>query len=354
MYTLTTLNQQGASSLLQEIGSKEDWEKKRSQIENTWRECIGEIPPLVKTQFELFSWETFPEYYFLKVKYATVFGDTVPANLLLPREVNSKNLTSKNDALEILYSKQLQYPAVIALHPTSEVGKDDVSTPEGRENRQYGLELAKRGYVVLAPDTITAGERVLDIEKPFQTATFDTQYPNWSAVAKMIIDHKQGVSLLENIKCVDSNRIGAIGHSLGGYNSYFLAGVDRRIKTVVCSCGFSTIAEDPELHRWGKREWFSHIPKLSEYINEGKVPFEFTEIAALVAPTPFFVWMGQNDYIFPHWKPAAQGLNDLNSLYRWLEKGERIQTLIGNSDHDFPKEIRQMAYLFLDRWLKEK
>ena len=95
-------------------------------------------------------------------------------------------------------------------------------------------------------------------------------------------------------------------------------------------------AQDPEQHRWGKREWFSHIPKISDYINEGIVPFEFTEIAALVAPTPLFMWMGQNDHIFPHWEPAAKGLVELNSLYEWMEKGERFTSLIGNSGHDFP------------------
>lgn len=351
MYALSTLHQQGAPSLLRLMERKRDWENKRDAIEKIWLQCIGGVPPLVQTHFDIISWKSYEDYYLIKIRYDTVFDDMVPANLLIPKGSNSKKVSTKDDAIEVLNSSHKQYPSVIALHPTSDNGKDDVSTTEGRQNRQYGLELAKRGYVVLAPDTITAGERVRQDEKPFQTASFDAAYPNWSAVAKMLVDHQQGISLLESLNCVDSDKIGVIGHSLGGYNGYFLAGVDRRIKAVVCSCGFSTFAGDPELHRWGKRDWFSHIPQLSNYINDDKVPFEFTEIAALVAPTPFFLWMGQNDPIFPHWKPAAEGLFELNSLYKWMDCTEKIQTLIGNSGHDFPYEIRQAAYLFLDKWL---
>lgn len=351
MYELTTLDQKGAQPLLHLIESKDDWEKKRSEIKNTWLSCMGGLPPLVPTHFDITAWESHEDYHFIKVKYNSVFDDKVPANLLIPRGSNCTKITSQENAITVLNASHKQYPCILALHPTSDNGKDDVSTTEGRENRQYGLELVKRGYVVLAPDAITAGERVRKDDKPFQTASFDAAYPNWSAVAKMLVDHQQGLSLLESLNCVDSDKIGVIGHSLGGYNGYFLAGVDRRIKAVVCSCGFATFAGDPEIHRWGKREWFSHMPQLSDYIKDGKVPFEFTEIAALVAPTPFFLWMGQNDSIFPHWKPAAEGFYELNSLYKWMESVQQIQTLIGNSGHDFPYEIRHAAYLFLDKWL---
>lgn len=353
MYTLKALEKDGATPLLHNLNEINDWQVKRSQIYSAWLACIGGLPPLVQTNMKVNSWETYPDYYLLGICYSTVYDDWVPANLLVPRVHAEEILSTESDVLQLLYSvNSKKFPAVIGLHPTSDNGKEDITTTAGRKNRQYGLELVKRGYVVLAPDTITAGERVLQNDQPFQTAAFYKRYPEWSAVAKMIVDHQQGISFLEELSIVDGSRIGAIGHSLGGYNSFFLAGVDRRVKAVVCSCGFSLFSKDPEKHRWGRREWFSHIPKISDYINEGKVPFEFTEIAALVAPTPLFMWMGQNDSIFPHWEPAARGLAELNSLYEWLQKGEGFTSLIGNSGHDFPAEIRQLAYNFLDKWLE--
>ncbi|MEI4768457.1 dienelactone hydrolase family protein [Psychrobacillus sp. FJAT-51614] len=354
MYSLKSLEQEGAPPLLQNINEVNDWNKKRNAILNKWLSCIGGLPPLVTPTLKLIDWEVHSDYYHIKICYSSVKNDWVPANLLIPKSENARELIIESDVTSLLYSNssnEMKFPAVIALHPTSDNGKDDISTSTGRENRQYGLELAKKGYVVLAPDTITAGERILKADKPFQTASFYHSHPEWSAVAKMIVDHQQGVSFLEELNIVEKNRIGAIGHSLGGYNSYFLAGIDKRIKAVVCSCGFSQFAQDPEIHRWGRREWFSHIPKISDYINEGKVPFEFHEIASLVAPTPFFLWMGQNDKIFPHWKPGVEGLVELNSLYEWMGDGEKLKYLLGNSGHDFPEEIRKIAYSFLDYWL---
>ena len=352
IYTIKVIEKDGAPPLLQNVNNIEAWQEKRSKIHQNWLNCIGGLPPLVKPEMKVNSWEIHTDYYLINICYATVYDDWVPANLLVPKVQEVEDLASKNDVLQLLnIPNREQFRAVLALHPTSDNGKEAICTTTGRKNRQYGLELVKRGYVVLAPDTITAGERVSPDEKPFQTATFYKNNPEWSAVAKMIVDHQQGISLLEKLNIVDNDKIGAIGHSLGGYNSFFLAGVDSRIKAVVCSCGFSPFAQDPEVHRWGRREWFSHIPKISDHINEGILPFEFTEIAALVAPTPLFMWMGQNDSIFPHWKPAADGLVDLNSLYVWMEKGERFTSLIGNSGHDFPPDIRQIAYNFLDNWL---
>lgn len=352
MYTLKALEKDGALPLLHNVNDIDEWHEKKSTIRQNWLDCIGGLPPLVTPSMKINFWENHTDYYLINICYSTVYEDWVPANLLVPKGLIEENLATESDVLQLLSSRSgEQFRAVIALHPTSEIGKEDISTVAGRENRQYGLELVKRGFVVLAPDTITAGERVLQNEQPFQTAAFYKSHPEWSAVAKMIVDHKQGISLLEELNIVDNSRIGAIGHSLGGYNSFFLAGLDSRVKAVVCSCGFSLFAQDPEKHRWGRREWFSHIPKISDYINEGIVPFEFTEIAALVAPTPFLLWMGQNDRIFPQWEPAAKGVAELNSLYEWMEKGERFTSLIGNAGHDFPPEIRQISYAFLGKWL---
>ena len=352
MYTLKDLEKNGALPLLHNVNNIDEWHEKRSAIHQKWLDCIGGLPSLVKPSMKINKWETYTDYYLINICYSTVYEDLVPANLLVPKALVDKNLATESDVFQLLSSDSSKpFRAMIALHPTSDNGKEDITTAAGRKNRQYGLELVKRGFVVLAPDTITAGERVLQNEQPFQTASFYKSYPEWSAVAKMIVDHRQGISLLEELNIVDNSKIGAIGHSLGGYNSFFLAGVDSRVKAVVCSCGFSLFEQDPERHRWGRREWFSHMPKISDYIDEGKIPFEFTEIASLVAPIPLFLWMGQNDRIFPHWEPAAKGLVELNSLYEWMGEGERFTSLIGNSGHDFPPEIRQISYAFLEKWL---
>ncbi|MCH1624479.1 alpha/beta hydrolase family protein [Ferdinandcohnia quinoae] len=353
MYDLEWLRKNGIPPLLDGIESMEQWNKKRSMIYQTWIEYIGELPPCEKNVCRIVSLQKENDHYRVKIEYHSVYDDVVPAYILVP--IMDDMDDSFNNMESFLFQKNVptekKLPAILALHPTSNEGKNDISLEAGRENRKYALELVQKGYIVLAPDTITAGERVNDGANYFYTGPFYENYPNWSAVSKMLIDHVHGINLLCDFDFVNHERIGVIGHSLGGYNGYFLAGVDRRVKAVVCSCGFATFAEDPETYRWGKRDWFSHIPKLTEDIDHGKVPFEFNEIAALVAPTPFFLWMGQTDHIFPHWQPAANGVSELANLYNWLGEGNKFTSYIGNTGHDFPHEIRQLAYAFLDKWL---
>lgn len=273
-----------------------------------------------------------------KIVYATAYDDEVTAYLLIP-----------NAALE---SKK-RCPAVIALHPTNAQGKDSIATSQGRANRMYALELVSRGYVVLAPDALTSGDRIYPGLREFRDAPFYKQHPTWSTVAKNITDHRQGVDVLAAHELVDADRIGAIGHSFGAYNAYFLAGADDRIKAVVSSCGFSPFTGSPDPGHWGVRNWYTHLPRLTDDLKAGRVPFEFHEIVALAAPTPMFFYAAQGDKGFSHWQSIGSCFVDLRGLYKWMDADERFVSLIGVGDHDFPEPIRKMSYDFLDRWLKD-
>lgn len=338
-YFLSELNRSGIPDLLDNVSSAEQWEEKRRAVLAEWMKYIGSLPARQDVSWEVLSEARLDGHYQIHLRYVTAFEDQVTAYLLLPLEYYEEPNKSGQ-----------RFPAIMALHPTNAEGKADIGTAEGRENRQYGLELVLRGYVVLVPDTITAGERIYT--EAFQTAPFYAEFPEWSAVGKMLIDHMYGVDLLCSLEQVDPQRIGAIGHSLGGYNAFFLAGIDRRIRALVSSCGFSTFAGDALPNRWGLRDWFSHIPKLTADIHNGIVPFEFNEIAALAAPTPAFYWSGQQDKIFPHWRQISEAMENVKKLYTFLGEEEAFLYLMGSTGHDFPNYIRSAAYQFLDRWLK--
>jgi dienelactone hydrolase len=340
-YTLSELNRTGVPKLLAGIESPEQWMEKAKELEAVWIDYIGNRPELYERgepDWELLSEAELEGHRRQHIRYVSAGGDFVTAYLLHPHsEAAGKNA-----------GKRL--PAIVAMHPTSNSGKDDIATPDGRENRRYALELAQRGYVVLAPDTITAGERVYTA--PYQTAPFYEKHPEWTAVGKMLVDHLYGVDLLCRLDGVDPGRIGAIGHSLGGYNAFFLAGLDKRIKAFVSSCGFATFTGDPNPNRWGVRDWFTHIPRFTDDLKQDKIPFEFHEIAALAAPASAFFWSGQTDHIFPHWKDISQAMAEVGQLYRLLGAEDRFLYLMGSGDHDFPGFARKAAYDFLDRWLK--
>ncbi|NOU85518.1 prolyl oligopeptidase family serine peptidase [Paenibacillus sp. LMG 31460] len=333
----------GIPPLLHGIESYEQWTEKLSEIRRTWLEYIGELPARVPVRVQVKSQSKQSSHSRLHVEYDTVYGDRITAYILIPDE----NVSNR--------PRKAGYPAVIALHSTNEQGKDFIALSTGGKNRMYAVELVERGYVVLVPDSLTAGERIYPGRAAFVSEPFYEQYPEWSTVAKNLTDHIQGIDVLCSLDYVNPLAIGAIGHSFGGYNAYFLAGMDDRIKAVVSSCGFSPFTGDPHPEHWGYRPYpYTHIPKVSADLQQDRIPFEFHEIVALCAPTPFLSYAGQDDHIFPHWKSVGEGMLELSRLYRWLGKEDRFQSYLGTGGHDFPEEIRMLAYRFLDQWLKKE
>lgn len=306
-----------------------DWGEARPDVAARWLAALGELPGATEPTFGVIDEVAEANHRRLRISYRTSDGDDVPAFLLVPRGEGP-------------------FPAVLALHPTVPEGKADVATSHGRDGRRYGLELAERGYVVLAPDTITAGDRIADGEQPYHTASFMAARPEVSPVGKIVADHRQGVSVLASLPFVAADRIGVIGHSLGGYNAWFLASVDDRVRAVVSSCGYATFAGDPHPHHWGKRDWFSHFPELSKDFDRGTVPFEFHEIVALVAPRPLFTWATTSDQFFPNWIESMRGLDEVYRVYTELGHPDAMVTWLGHGPHDFPDHVREAAYAFLD------
>jgi dienelactone hydrolase len=336
-YGLAELNVNGVPPVLGGIATREQWDSKRAEILQAFLDCAGGVPARGPVKFSVESEVAEGDHARQKIVFTTADGDSVPAFLLIPKGARESGK---------------KYPAILALHPTNAMGKASVATLEGPPNRRYALELVSRGYVVLAPDDLTAGERIFPGLAAFRDAPFSAQHPEWSTVGKNLLDHLQAVDLLASLDFVDAERIGAIGHSFGGYNVYFLSAIDERIRAVVSSCGLLPFAPKGSTQHWGVRNWYTHFPKLTEAQNQGSVPFEFNEIIALTAPRPMFFYAAQSDRIFPHWEAVGECFLDVHRLYVWLEAEDNFKSVMGSGGHDFPEPVRIMSYEFLDQWLK--
>lgn len=324
------------------IHNPKEWERRRSHILAVLTSYLGTFPQVrYDLKPRVLREEKLEGYTRKKVRYLTERGEDVSAFLLVPDEATSSS----------------PRPAVLACHQTSEPAKEEVcGVTSSPLNMQYGLDLVRRGYVVLAPDSITAGERVFAGWEPFETAEFDRKNPKWSAIGKMAWDHMRGIDFLQQQDCVDPERIGVVGHSLGAYNAFFLAAFDPRIKVVVESCGYCTIASDPGRERWARTKWFVHIPRLRPFVAPGsklKAPFDFHEVLALVAPRPLFQSVGLQDKIFGTADSAAQVALQLQRVYHLLGADDRLETYLFDGPHDFPPDAKERAYAFLDKWLKK-
>ena len=259
-----------------------------------------------------------------KLTYAAEKGDRVPAFLLIPHQRTRK------------------LPAVLCLHQTTAIGKAEPAGLGPKANLHYALHLAERGYVTLAPDYPSFGEYPYDFKK--------SGYQSGSM--KAIWNNLRAVDLLVARPEVDPKRIGAIGHSLGGHNAMFTAAFDDRIAVIVSNCGFTSFAKyyNGNLKGWSSDRYMPSIATKFA-LDPKKMPFDFTDVVAAFAPRPFLASAPLHDDNF-----EVSGVRDViaavRPVYEKRGTSEPLQASYPNCGHDFPPEVRQVAYDFLDRWLK--
>ena len=174
-----------------------------------------------------------------------------------------------------------------------------------------------------------------------------------SATMKGIWNHMRAVDLLESLAEVDRERIGAIGHSLGGHNAIFVAVFDPRIKAVVTSCGFNAFPKyyGGDLAGWSHR---GYMPRIAERYGKDpkRMPFDFTEVLGALAPRPIFINAPLGDDNF-----EVSGVRDCVSaaapLYTKLfAAGDKLVVMYPEGGHGFSQPMRETGYEFLDKWLK--
>lgn len=318
-------------------GKKTEWESRRDEIIEPMLHDIGDIePPSLPTQFEIVQEQQKDAFNERKIQYAVAEGETISAYLLIPNNGESKK------------------PAVIVFHQTTAEGKEEAVGHTGRASIHFGPELAKRGYVVLAPDSICAGERIT-ASGEFDTRDFYQGHPNDSAMAKMIRDGRRAIDMLQAMPEVDGRRIGAIGHSLGAEEALFVAAFDKRILASAASCGYAPFRDEANCMRWCRDRWFSYMPRLRIDLRAGRLPaWDFDDAIRLIAPRGFFNYQTTEDEIFPEGDSAHAYTLACRPIWNLYDKGENLQSILESGPHDISAEAKEKVYRWMDRLLDNK
>jgi dienelactone hydrolase len=330
----------------------EDWAQRRRQIIAGAEEVIGSLPDVSKfppLDIKVIEQVEFDDYVRISLTYQAEAGDRVPAYLLLPKK-----------------RREGRTPAIIALHSTSRYGKKLVcgeavaGTPVRTENmvptsdtvaayppemvaaNEYGKELARRGYIVLAPDFPAFGDYPYDFRKSKYT----------SGSMKGIVNHIRAVDLLLAREDVDPKRIGVIGHSLGGQNAMFLGAFDPRVKVVVASGGWAPFRFTRNFDKPGSWDQDVYMPRIRTVyaFDYNRVPFDLPDLAAALSPRAFFSSSPLRDE-YCDVVGVKQAEPGLRKVYGLLDAADRVQLEYPSCVHDFPPECRRKAYAFLDRML---
>lgn len=220
------------------------------------------------------------EYTRLLINYIGSENDIIPAFLLIPKGNGP-------------------FPAVLIHHQHNRerhFGKSEVCGLHGDPMQAFGAELVKKGFVVLAPDSICFEDRRKNKKgiTPDEEGDFLQHYNEMcyrilkgnSLMKKVIEDADIGFNLLTNHKMVDKSRIGVLGHSYGGNTVLFQAAVNEEIK-FACSSGAACTYKN-------KIEFGTGI-EMAEVIPGFIEKYDIYDLVQCIAPRPILIVSASND-----------------------------------------------------------
>lgn len=304
-------------------------------------ERLGRFPARVPLEPQIGPAEDLGDHTRTPVSYAVESGERVSAWLLHPAGP----------------APIARHPAVLAIHQHGgryELGKSEPAGLSTDQMYHYGLNLCRRGYVVLCPDHLCFEDRrppeFRRVENPhlsgaaYERFEFTRRLLHGSTLqAKYLHDLTCALDLLAGLPEVDPARLGAFGHSLGGQEALWLAWYDARIRAAVSSCGFGLI-------RTILRDGINH--NLALYLPGMLDLCDTDAIVAGIAPRAFMLTAGEQDVIFPI--DGVRALAEMaTAAYAASGAAESFRALIFPGDHSLPDEVKAEAYAFLDAQLRD-
>jgi dienelactone hydrolase len=265
-----------------------------------------------------------------------------------------------------------KYPAIVAIHQDgsqSHLGKLETAGLAGDKNLHYGLDLFQRGYVVLCPDRFGHAERRRGVAQDSVDPERDQDLLNHrvgqlllkgrTMMGKEAYDCMVAADVLLGLPYVDTNRLGAIGHSAGGNALVYWMYLDTRPRGGVSSCGYFDMLRFFREDAPKRRMAGIAPPRLA-------LAGQSADYLAGVAPRPLLLTRGLwewgtegQDGIFSrdHVQETKDMVKAASDCYEANGSRDKLKALYFDEDggnHDFPPGIREQAYLWLDEFVKRQ
>ena len=218
-------------------------------------------------------------------------------------------------------------PGVVALHETT---ANTIRQPAGlpaETQTAFALKLAQRGVVAFCPKCfLWVGEGDYNA----RVAAFQKRHPGAKGMAKMLWDAVRALDVLETLPEVDPKRLGAVGHSLGGKETLYLAAFDERVRAAVSSEGGIGIA----FSNWDA-PWY-----LGKDVHDAAFRRSHHELLAMVAPRAFLLLGGDDADGARSWPYIEAAL----PVYRLYGGAARVGLFNHRKGHSVPPEAEDRLY----------
>jgi dienelactone hydrolase len=231
-------------------------------------------------------------------------------------------------------------PLVVAQHgigsfPERVFGIDD---PQNLYHN-YGGELVKAGFAVLAPFNLATVEKRNRMERLARLA--DTTLPGIElARVQALLD-----VVLEDPR-IDRDRVGMWGISLGGMATMFWMPLEPRIKCGVV-CAWYNHRRNKMVIPDSRYSCFLDTKEEHAFFRGWLTEFTDSDAASLVCPRPLMVQHGKKDRI-AWWPQVIEEFDAAREHYRRLGLEDRAQLVLHEGGHEIELES---GLAFLRKWL---
>ncbi len=321
--------------------SPEDWQRRRTEIFETWHKRLGPWPPLVERptvkRLETVEKDGYIQHH-VHVQISPD-GKLADGYLLMPPGKGP-------------------FPAVLVpfYEPLTSIGEGPQG--KGRGTHDYGLQLVKRGFVTLSIGTPGSVEKIgLDTRQLLVEAGVEQRRQPLTLLAYTSANCHTALAQMPE---VDPLRIGIVGLSYGGKWSMFSSCLYDKFACAVWSDpGIVFYEKNANVNYW--EPWYlgfdpktqrkPGIPSAEnprtglykELIDAGE---DLVDFHALMAPRPVLVSGGTED---PprNW----QALNHLVAVNELLGHKQRV-AMTARNGHIPTAEALELELAFLEYWLK--
>ncbi|MBN1815864.1 MAG: prolyl oligopeptidase family serine peptidase [Sedimentisphaerales bacterium] len=266
------------------VQTKEQWQHRRKEIVSQWEDVLGHWPPLIEKPTMEYLEKTRHEKYIQHKVHLEIAPkeQTVDGYLLLP-------------------DGQGPFPAVLIVYYDAETG-----VGLGKEDRDFGRQLARQGFVVLSIGT----PDFCSLKAPYKPLYDDNpdEVP-WQPLSALAYVAANCHTAMANLPQVDPARIGVMGHSYGGKWALFASCLYEKFACAVWSDPGIVFDESrPNVNYWEpwylgyernqqRQRGFPDIdnPRTGAYkllVEQGR---DLHELHVLMAPRPFLVSGGSED-----------------------------------------------------------
>jgi dienelactone hydrolase len=232
--------------------------------------------------------------------------------------------TSKNSTMPVYILKptksKISNKAIIALHGHGGGVKEIIGLNKEHNapiyQKEFALQLCKKGFTVIAPEIACFGEREINFQQGQKESYGKDICP--SCVKASVLSLHLGKSILgfrvaeirQLIKYLISQKgfysnLAIAGISGGGMLALFTAAIDINISACAVSGYLSTFYDSIlSLHHCN----CNYVPGLAKF-------GEMADLASLIAPRPFLIQSGRKDAYFPH-DAVLKAQEQLSRIYQ--------------------------------------